>query len=484
MFSRALENLSPWTDRGMFENVIGCSFRDGYSDQDNTMTAVAKALLSRRLGPGEEFKIRISNIEGNEQTIEDPKAQLEVAVYHATDGDCTDLDKVHNMVIFSQFRYGGGEDFIRLSDAIENIMPTLNGWKFHGKAEVFLNKEMKARVLIQEEHRAAIVVTDKLTMPHWHLLGSMFPTYVPSLFPADDLKEDEKLVLKQLALHGAQHFIAELAKLEDYYDIRGQKIRQMIGGFEVRQREQQIRMIENEITNIRTQMENLMQQYSNYCEKLDTANVRRNGLKYLANETGGDDDLVNFFQANKCLDVIEVYGSRISFVVRTYFENFDSEMYERCRTNDRFIMESEARGVFSDPENRKKIMDAMFLSEKIKLRMCALFHLDVRGTVSTTTGYDFPANCSDYIPNYHLNNHHCFGNYERVITEYLQNGDTIGAVNACIASAKSVNIAESGPTFNPMMVQVFNSTKKCFELPDGTCVTPAKALEWLNEQEG
>ena len=72
----------------------------------------------------------------------------------------------------------------------------------------------------------------------------------------------------------------------------------------------------------------------------------------------------------------------------------------------------------------------------------------------------------------------------RVVTDYLQRGDTIGAINACIASAKSININESGATFIPFMKQVFTTSKKCILLPNGEHVTPAKALELLKEEEG
>jgi len=185
------------------------------------------------------------------------------------------------------------------------------------------------------------------------------------------------------------------------------------------------------------------------------------------------------------LDVVEVHGSRISFIVKTFYENFDPDEYEHFRENDSFFEEMLVdRGPFHEEENCRKLLDAMLIQNTIKLKLCAIYHLDIRGDVGTTCGYSFPSNCADYIPNYHLDHHRCFGNYAAVITGYLRNADTIGAINACIASAKSVNIAESGATFNPMMREIFRSTKACFVLPDGSSVTPAKALEWLNEQEG
>ena len=486
MFSRAITSLSPWTDNGMFENISGQGFRDGYGDHDYSMTAVARALLARRLPEDEQFKIRISNLPSDDAILTDFGKVLDGVAYNVSDGSIENIDGLRNIVIVSQLRDATDELYESVKKAVEEqVIPNHEGWSIHGKSEAFLNKEIKARVLINKENRSAFVLTKRLSMAHWHLLGSMFPTYVQGLFDAEALADDEKQVLKSLALHGSNTFVTEIAKLEERYDIRGKKIQALIGGFEIREREAQVAVVDNEITQISSQMDDLMRRYEELVRKIDDANVRRAGLKYFKEQSEDDDQLVKFFQANKCLDVVEVYGSRISFVVRTYYENFDQDEYERFRENERWYEEIVNRaGVFSEVENCRKIMDAMFITQQIKLRMCAVYHLDIRGSVSTTIDYAYPANCNDYIPNYHLDHHHCLGNYERVITDYLRNGDTIGAINACIASAKSVNIAESGATFNPMMNKIFRSNKNCFELPDGTCVTPAKALEWLNKQEG
>ena len=485
MFSRSITELKPWTDEGMFDNINGQSFRDGYGDQDRSMTAVARALFARRLPEGESFNIKIQNLP-SENTAEDLETYLSQAVSNATDGSVHSVDDLQNMVIIVQNRDGSDEAVEAVKKAAEErFVPNHPGWEIHAKAEAFLNKEMKTRVLIQKEHKAALVITGRLTMPYWHLIGSMLPTYVPALFENEVVNDKEKAVLKSLALHGSNTFVTAMAALEDQYDIRGKRIAAMVGGFELRERDNQVSLVDNEIDQIRGRMDDLMRRYNECIQQMDNANVRRAGLKYLRDNTDNGDNLVEFFQSNKCLDVVEVYGSRISFIVRTYYENFDPDDYEHFRTNETWLSELTPRnGVFSSAENCRKVMDAMFIDNKIRLKMCAIFHLDIRGSVSTTTGYSYPPNCANHIPNYHLDHHHCFGNYERVITDYLRNADTLGAINACIASAKAINIAESGATFNPMMKQVFQSTKACFELPDGTCVTPAAALEWLNAQEG
>ena len=484
MFSRAIDNMSPWTDSGMFDNVAGCLFRDG-GNQDVTMFATLRSLLSRRLGEGVGFTAKVINHPDSADVIEDPVSSIDCALQSGYPYGVCVVEDLNNAIVVLQYRYTGMEDAAsKLIEAVDKkFFDAHPGWETVDKSNAFLSQFMKVRILISKEKNVAILITERLTMSTWHLIQSVIPTFIPGLFKDIPVDQKEKVMLKSLTKRGSADYIRDISVLEDFYDIRGKKIESMVGGFEQRERQNQLMIIDHEIDRIRSQMEDLMRQYTDRVQKLDDANIRRNGMAYArdhADETG----LVDFFKANKMLDVVQVSGSRISFVVRTAYENFDQDAYETFRDNDRFFNETSCGGVFSDIENRKLFMDAMFIDQKIKILLCAVYHLDIRGSVDTTCGYSFPANCSDYMANYHLDHHHCFGDYHRVITAYLERGDTIGAINACIASAKSININESGATFNPFMKLVFGSSKKCVMLPDGEHVTPAKALEWLKSQEG
>lgn len=486
MFSRALENMSPWTDAGMFENVSGCIFRDGGSD--TTMYATVRSLLSRRLPDGESFAVKLINLPDSGDVINDPITMIDGSVaLNISDGVTrTSIDDLHNMIVILQYRYTGMDDAAaKLIESVDQRIGDAHPeWENVDKTNTFLNQFMKIRVLISKERNAAVLITERLSMSMWHLIQSIIPTYVPELFKDVPLDPKEKRMLKTMTARSSSNYTRELSELEEFYDIRGKKIAAMIGGFEKRERQNQIQRIDQEITNIRNQMADLMRSYRQKTEALDDANIRRNGMVYAIDNSDDDSGLIGFFQANKMLDVMEVNGSRITFVVRTAYENFDQDAYETYRENERFLDETAVRGVFERVEDRKRFMDAMFIDMKFKVLLCAVYHLDIRGHFDTTSGYMYPPNCGDYIPNYHLDHHHCLGNYMRVVTDYLQRGDTIGAINACIASAKSININESGATFIPFMKQVFTTSKKCILLPNGEHVTPAKALELLKEEEG
>ncbi len=59
----------------------------------------------------------------------------------------------------------------------------------------------------------------------------------------------------------------------------------------------------------------------------------------------------------------------------------------------------------------------------------------------------------------------------------------IGAVEQCIASAKSLNFHDS-PVMGAFMRKFYSrDTKPFIELPDGTLVTAYDAVKWIKEQE-
>ena len=490
MFHRTIEVISPWTDRGMFENVKGGKYRTGNGD-DQVMLATMRAVLSRRLPNGVTFNAKISQLFISNDVIEDPVPHMNgVAKIAMSSQEDITINDLKNSFMMMYVNDVSDESVERIVDSVRAKVLEIPGWAIHEKQDKYLNQYFKMVAVLNAENNTAIVVCKKPSIDHWHLMASMIPAYFSQLFKDIPLETSEKEMLHALTMHGSQTWLSKMATLEDFYNIREMKIEQMVGNFERREREAQKEAVENEIVQLRNAIEQNVRQHRDLVNRMDEANVRRNGFVYAISNTDDDHELIEFFKSNKSLDVIEVNGSRITYVVRTYYENFGSngeDEYETYRSNDRFWYENEPNAnkeIFGSVENRKKFLDALIIDKKFKMLMCAVYHLDIRGSIDTTSGYEYPNNCADYVRNYHLDYHHCFGDYRRVIEDYIKRGDTIGAITATIASAKSVNIGESGPTFNPMMAKVFSSTKKCIELPDGKHVTPVQAMAWLEAQEG
>lgn len=90
---------------------------------------------------------------------------------------------------------------------------------------------------------------------------------------------------------------------------------------------------------------------------------------------------------------------------------------------------------------------------------------------------------NEYTPNQHIQKYNCLGNNAMTIRESMIQRDYIGAIEACVASAKSVNVLE-GATCGIMMEKIFSrKAGRIIEMPDGSARTPLEAVMWLEEQD-
>ena len=178
--------------------------------------------------------------------------------------------------------------------------------------------------------------------------------------------------------------------------------------------------------------------------------------------------------------------TRFNFIVKTVLDSWDPELFETMVNKDTSHLYSGysiGHQEFRTIEARRKFFNAIFSDDpKLRIKLCGLYILDLRGLSSSSSGYHFPRSCSDRLPNPHLHFFNCLGNYQRAINGYLRDGDAVGAVEQCVASCKSINLAEP-PTVQRFFEILFRTNADVIELPDHSSVTTVKALEWLNAQD-
>jgi len=86
------------------------------------------------------------------------------------------------------------------------------------------------------------------------------------------------------------------------------------------------------------------------------------------------------------------------------------------------------------------------------------------------------------MPNPHIDQYRCMGNYSATINSLLRDNNYIGALEQCIASCKSLNWGDS-TVMAQFIRTMYTGGKRCIELPDGSIVKPLAAIKWLEEQE-
>lgn len=472
------------------KSIQSCSFVSGQANEafanritgpaynsDLSFLAILRALLSKRIADEDRVEYTSCTFESDSANLAANMDSLLRAMYVNRNAESIDI----------RIASGGEEERKRFFDRIDDRKELHEVYRELVDIRAYFARSMNVRFFISAELRKTIIIVENLNMRRFHLLCALIPRYIPWFFEEHQVDDFEASLLH--SMHDKSHEKFEELIEEAYRrsDIRDLIIRNMIGGFEKRSRQIEIDNVSEQIESTHVNIEDNVRRYQSLIDTLDDLNIRLLGLRSALASTSGSSELVDYFKANKSLVPVNTEGSNIRFIVNTHLDMVDPEMYESIINNNySYLNESGLiHGEFSDPSDRKLLLDALFSSEPtLRVKVCAYYNLDIRGNVGSMTRYGFPDECKDRIPNPHLHYHNCLGDYRRHITATLNRGNTIGAIEQCIASAKSMNINEE-PTARSFMRDLMENYRntKVIEMPDKTSVTPIEALKWLKEQK-
>lgn len=342
--------------------------------------------------------------------------------------------------------------------------------------------KLNARFYINEQDKETLIVCEGLTLCNFHLLQSLTPRLFPWFFSDIPLDEVEGSLLDALTFRNATEYERILSLLTDRIDFREHMIKNVIGDFDKIGRREEMQRTKGQIEDYRHEIENLNRRYQEYLTILDDLNIRLIGQEMALEAASDGSELIDYFVCNRNLMPVRVQGRKMEFTVKTFFEIFDPEQYNTYirKTNSFLYTGYEYLPQFKDIAVRRKMLDAIFSDEPIlKVKMCANYIIDLRGEASAYRYYEYGDEFIDHIPNPHIQHFACLGNYRSYINRMIRDGNLVGAIEQCMASAKSLNFAEAH-TVRYFLNDVFNSTHRIIRLPDGRDVTPVEALEYLN----
>lgn len=478
MFGKSLSNISLAGSNAdlAFRNIQGQGFGD-----DSSFVATLRALLLPRIG---ENKVSLK-LRSNTYRVDTINNCDRRTLFNDAFGSRND----DSLVVFN-VRSTSEADRTRFMEALDDpdngFLKHYDGYTELMNIRQFVANVMDCRFYTNEGRRATIIIINQLNTRKWHYLQAFIPRYFKWYFDENPINEDEKNLLASLIQRNPQEYESQIERFAEKLDLRAYAIRNTLGNYEKKAREAQLRTLDNQINDERTRMHDLMQSYHSCVEKLDQFNVRRIGLVELINKGESGSELIDYFLANKTLDLIDTDGSHIYFIVRTYLDSFDPDMYaafSRKAESHIFCGYDVVKEVFRPVAQRKKLLDAIFSDDpELRIKCCAYYDINVRGEVNSTNHFSFPPNCRDRMPNPHLQYHDCLGNHRRYINERLLDGDLVGAIEQCVSSAKSINIGEDATT-HYFFRDLFGSDEKILENTEGVAFTPVEALQWLTDRE-
>lgn len=389
----------------------------------------------------------------------------------------------NNLVI--RYLVGTADDYVHVFRMYDSGFCAANpGFHEAQDLRLFVLKrgKLEARFYINEGAQETLVLCSGLTLANFHLLQSITPRLLPWFFTEIPLDEIEAALLDSLTFRSAAEYERLIALLAQKIDFRDYAIKKIIGDFDQIGRREEMQRTQGEIDQCRNELQSMQRRYRQYLDKLDELNIRLSGQEIALASASEGSELADYFSCNRNLMPTLARNRTLEFTVKTFFESFDPEQYDTyIRKETSHLYQGYNYPMqFNAPEVRRKMLDAIFADNPVlKVKMCSNYIIDLRGHCSAHQYYDYGDDFIDYVPNPHIQNFACLGNYRPYINRAIQDGNLIAAIEQCIASAKSLNLAEA-PTVRHFLNGIFNSRHKIMRLPDGRDATPLEALDYLN----
>lgn len=461
-----------------FENKIS-----GRSDYDASFLSTLRALLGSRIG--EDF-LRVRTSTYNVSNNELDRCSAEEFMDMAYISGVTDARNELRIIIF--LNRANEEKCLKVvSDNYETMYP---GWHRVEKVTQFFHKSFNVICYINPELKSTLIVTGSINLPKYHYLQCGTFAFLPWYFQ-DNVSELDMELIYSLREKTADKYEECLEKIAAQYDFETEFIKTSLKGFELKYEGIERDRVERDITRIIEQINKYNREISQRLSQKRDLETKLFGLDMRLSGCGDDsgNELMDYFLCNKKLTLLSVRDFDLYFAVRDYITYYDEDMAKKIIDNeDSFLYKPNGRSCNNiiPVADMKALMTAVFLDQKIKIKVCAAYTFQIGGNVAPMSSYGFGTKFNDYMPNPHIDRYSCIGNYGKIINEALMQNDYIGAIEQCIASCKSLNFADSAVMIE-FMRQLYglSDNKKnvrCFELPDGNVVGPKEAIQYLKEE--
>jgi hypothetical protein len=461
---------------------------------DNTFVSTLRALINPRIPEGDTLCFTYSRSSWDKSSLENisPRdAMSSITCDFAVNAE-------NNIHLHNFCNMDGGESNRAWMDIFEQKFESVyEGWHRVEKVTAFYRNVFHSLCFINPDIKSTIIFADLSTMStpmdmrRMHYLQCGIFAFLPWYFdPSQGVSALEKELVNSLREKTEEHYLQCLAKIAEAYDFRTARIKTLLSGFETRYERIRADQIRNNIDSVIRHLHDLDQQYADYLKQKRDYEANLIGLEMKISSGSEESEIMDYFLTNRLLLLKDVSNSRMEFVVRAPLDFVDEEIAERYIDNNGsyFYRYASNTGPFTR-ENLRMLFTELFMTNRLKMQFCAAYRFRLEGSVEALGHYgDYGVDCADYTPNPHIDQYRCLGNYQRIINERLNEQDYIGALEQCIASCKSLNLADSA-VMEELIRRIVgrsdnNVNMKCIVLPDGKIVKPEKAIEWLlNEKQ-
>lgn len=483
MFRSAITNspLVNDTANNFFQNIYG----DNYNG-DISFVSTLRALVAPRMGTDDTLYVRFFHSRYSASDIDNSATTAAVKAIC----EYFDSTEVGSIYIHSFDHPDQDINYACLELMKSSFCKVYPGWHRLEKVTDFYHKQFLSMCFINPERKSVAIFIDSMDMRKMHYLQCSIFAFLPWYFdPEKGVSELEMELINSLREKTSAKYEDVIAKIAEQYDFRTARIRQLLSGFETRYEKIEC---DNVRAQIQRSIENINALNSQIGDQLRFKNeleVKLLGLERKMQTTGEDSEIMEYFLCNDKLVLTRVTDRKMEFGVMTYIEYFDEDMaISAIKNHNSYLYAPNGRNCnrYIPEESMEKLMRAIFIEQILKIKVCAAYEFDLNGVVCGKQNYAFGHEFRECMPNPHIDGYYCLGNYHTVINTLLAKRDYIGAIEQCIASAKSLNFGDS--TVMSLFARAIyhidcNYNNKCIELPNGNIVNPKGAIAWLEEQE-
>jgi hypothetical protein len=468
---------------GFFQNInqSGNSFQS-----DVSFLATLRALVAPRITSEDSITLLYTSTNYAASNIQGAGNNAAIDAYVKN----MHLNNRGMFVVHNFFHPNAEDNAVNMKMVEDNFTSRMQGYHRLDKMTDFFRKSFPVLCYINTELRNVVIFAERLDLKKLHYIQCSILAALPWYFnPDNGVAEIEMELIQSLRERTMDKYMDCLERIASQYDFKTARVKQLLNGFETRYERiecgklrESIERTDNEITQINNSIGALLARRNDFCNKLL-------GLELKINQGGEESEIMEYFLCNNRLYLENVTNTDMFFVAGDYLSYFDKELVERMLNNTRsFVYISENGNAYSRiaPPKMVKLLGAIFIDETLRMKFCAAYRFSLSGGVSPLGNHQFTSEFNTFMPNPHINRYTCMGNYQRTINERLQQNDYIGALEQSIASCKSLNWADSTVMGGFMSLMYGNNSgcnTRCIELPDGSVVKPAQAIQWLEKQE-
>lgn len=434
---------------------------------DLSMLAVLRALVYPRLEENKTFNYGYRSIISKDET-----SYL----------DNTFESELKNELLIYRIMYpASNTERITAFDAYMKDHLT-EGWEEETKIRKFCESWFTVRIYINKSNNAVHIYAFNLDKAKLHFLESVTSLWYPRFKEIKELDDTERRLCKALSVKdGFEDFKKIIDEIANNLNLRDEWLAVKIKELHRQVISNEIESKEQQANSVRDLIKESLRRYNDSVSELDEILTVIIGLKTrLANaDDEKENTITEYLKTHPCIKLANVENGKMILEIYSYLSNWNQDSYK-------IIMRQYNASTFSvsnkDYNIVKKILDKIFITEEIKLKMCSNYCLGMDGSIWADSSYCYEM--TEYMPNPHIKYHGCLGDYNRIIPTAMAEGNIEEALDGCIASTGSVNV-EEGITFRYVPRDIFNSyfNKKILVM-DKTEYTPKEIYDmFMKEQE-